>query len=351
MTVAGRPPSDGGLGDAAAGRVVIRAPNHLGDLVMALPAIEAAGTADVMVRRWLVPLLEMALLRGRILPLDGGRAGFLRAARVLRERRYRRGVLLAPSFSSAFLFALGGVRERRGTATDGRSFLLSDPVATGTLVGMHRAAAYLQLVTGSPADGPPPLPRLAIPDALRDAWEQLVGPPGGARIGIFPGSNASSRRWDADRFAELVARLAGEGVQVVVFGGSGERELTARVAGRAAFDAGGRTDLPLLAAGLASCDLLVTNDSGPMHLAAAVGTPTVSLWGAGDPASTGPLGAGHVLMRHPELPCVPCVKNQCPRRGAGTYLPEAERECLRLITVDQVAARIFGRLAELRSIA
>lgn len=350
MTVAERPPAGAGRGEGA-DRVVVRAPNHLGDLLMALPALEAAGAADVVVRRWLVPLLELAPIQGRILPLDGGRAGFVRAVRALRERRYRRGVLLTPSFSAALLFALGGVSDRRGTATDGRSFLLSDAVAPDSLAGMHRAAAYLHLVTGRPGGDPPPPPRLAIPAALRDAWEELVGPARGVRVGIFPGSNASSRRWDPERFAELAARLVREGAQVVVFGGPGERELTARVAGGVAFDAGGRTDLPLLAAGLASCDLLVTNDSGPMHLAAVVGTPTVSLWGAGDPASTGPLGAGHVLLRHAELPCVPCVKNECRRRGAGTFLPEAERECLRLVSVDQVAARVLDRLAELRSIA
>ncbi len=135
-------------------------------------------------------------------------------------------------------------------------------------------------------------------------------------------------------------------MRVVVFGGPSERDLTAIVAGRSAFDAGGRTDLPLLAAGLASCDILVTNDSGPMHLAAATGTTTLSIWGPGNPASTGPRGTGHRLIRRADLPCVPCVKNACPRRGAGFILPDAELECLNLITPTEVLAEARRMLAE-----
>jgi ADP-heptose:LPS heptosyltransferase len=77
-----------------------------------------------------------------------------------------------------------------------------------------------------------------------------------------------------------------------------------------------------------------------MHLAAAVGTPVVSLWGAGEPRETGPLGPRHAVLRHPELPCVPCRRNACPRSGRGTFLPEAARECLALVTVDEVLAAV-----------
>ncbi len=342
--------------------LIVRAPNHLGDVVMALPALRAASgpardatnaegaadvagaggrgahePADILVVRGLVPILEMAGLPGRILPFDRGAAGLVRAAGALRRGPYRRGILLTPSFSSALVFLLGGVRERRGTATDGRSMLLTERIPRARIDALHRAAAYL-LLAGDEAAAEPPAPRLPVPQAERARWRSFVGgsSSGGPTIGIFPGSNAASRRWDTGRYRALAARLAADGARVVVFGGPGERRLTAEVAGDVAFDAGGRTDLRQLAAGLAECALLVTNDSGPMHLAAAVGTRTVSLQGASDPAVTRPLGAAHVLLQHAELSCVPCVRNVCPRRGAGTFLPEAERECLRLITVDEV---------------
>lgn len=327
---------------------VVRAPNHLGDLVMALPALAAAGGADVLVARWLAPLLETAREAAgegagfrRVLPLDRGAGGLLRAAGEVRRGRYERGILLTPSFSSALVFALGRVRRRRGTPTDSRAALLTEPVPR--IEGRaHRAAAYWALVTGeNPAA--PPVPRLAVPARERDRWRELAGPAGAPTVGIFPGSHASSRRWDADRYAGLARRLAGRGLRVAVFGSPAERELTAAVAGGHALDLGGRTDLPLLAAGLAECALLVTNDSGPMHLAAAVGTRTVSLWGPGDPAVTRPLGDGHLLLRG-DLPCIPCTKNRCPRSGTGYRLPDAERECMRMIGVGEVEAVVGARL-------
>ncbi len=188
-----------------------------------------------------------------------------------------------------------------------------------------------------------PRPQLAVPYQLRERWRVLVGAEHGPWVGVFPGSNAPSRRWEPARFAELAQRLARRGLRVAVFGGPAERELTRTVAGSTGLDLGGRTDLPLLAAGLAECTLLVTNDSGPMHLAAAVGTPTVSLWGAGDPAITAPLGRSHEVVRRADLPCVPCIKNECPRRGRGYVLGDAHRECMRLIGVDEIDAAVSVR--------
>ena len=307
---------------------IVRAPNHLGDVVLALPALRAAAPSDVLVLAGLAPLLQLAGLPGRIVPMTRGASGALAAARALRAARYQRGVLLPPSFSSALIFALGRVAARRGTDTDGRRLLLTDAVPAKSLVGVHRAKQYMALVgaagaAGTVAEGAVPIPRLDIPRPKNE----------GRVVGVFPGGNARSRRWEPDRFADLVGRLAKRGDRVVVFGGPAERELTARVAGDAAVDLGGQTDLAQLAAGIASCDLLVTNDTGPLHLAGAVGTPTVSLWGAGDPAVTGPLGARQRMLRHPELDCVPCTKNDCP-------LAVDRYRCLTLITVDDVEAAI-----------
>ena len=296
-------------------RVIVRAPNHLGDVVLALPALRAA-SGDVLVRAHLAPLLQLAGLPGRIIPFDSITAGTL----ALRASRYQRGVVLPPSFSSALIFALGGVSERRGTDTDRRRALLTHPVPVASLCGLHRSVQYMVLVGAAPD---PVVPRLDVPRERH----------GGRVVGVFPGGNAPSRRWEPDRFAELVRRLASRGQRVMVFGGPTERQLTARVAGNAGVDLGGQTDLAQLATAIASCDWLVTNDTGPLHLAAAVGTPTVSLWGAGDPLVTGPLGDGHRMLRHPELDCVPCTKNDCP-------LAVDRNRCLTLITVDDVEAVI-----------
>jgi ADP-heptose:LPS heptosyltransferase len=130
-----------------------------------------------------------------------------------------------------------------------------------------------------------------------------------------------------------------------VVGGPRERARTAGVAGDWALDAGGRTGLAALTAGLAACALLVANDSGPQHVAAAVGTPVLALWGAGDPVVTRPVGGAHTLLRRPDLPCVPCVKNVCPRAGRGYLLDDARNECIRLFAVEDVVAAARHALA------
>lgn len=312
--------------------MVIRAPNHLGDFVMALPALRAAAPTAVVVPRWLAPLAELAGFT--TIPFDRGTAGLARAILDLRRRRFSRGILLTPSFSSALMLRLGGVRTRRGTNTDHRRFLLTSIVDRRLIAHTHRSSVYMLLATGE-MPRQRPVPSLHVPQPLRAGFRALVGTPE-RLIGIFPGSNAPSRTWDAMRFHTVAQQLAA-GARVVVFGGPAETERTRAVAGEVAIDLGGQTGLPLLAAGLAECDLVISNDSGPLHLAAAVGSHTISLWGAGDPSETGP-PPGHTVIRPQELPCLECVKNVCPRRGKGFFLADAYMECLQLITPEQVIA-------------
>ena len=214
--------------------------------------------------------------------------------------------------------------------------LLTDPVPRGPLLKGHRVHEFLALV-GADTEGEPPAPVLRLPDGA-----EVSRPGSGPRVvALFPGANAESRRWPAGRFSALAGRLAGAGVRVRVLGGPGEERLTDIVtrAGRAlgeCEDLGGRTDLAGLAGVLAGCDVLVTNDTGPMHLAAALGTPVVALEGPADIRQTRPLGPKVRLIGRFELPCVPCVRNRCPRTGRGTELTEAAKECMWLISVDEV---------------
>lgn len=328
------------VGDAE----VVRAPNHLGDVVMALPAL-AAGGADVVVVRWLAPLLEMAGLGVGIIPLDRGMSGWTRAVGVLRRGGYRRGVLLTPAFSAAWLFRWGGVARLRGTRTDARGWLLADTVEREALRGVHRINQY-RLLMRQPADGPVmPLP-LRPPEGVTASWrERLRGD--GPLVGLFPGSNAPARRWPAERFGSVARRLTTDGARVAVLGGGAERDVTGAVVSAApgAIDLGGETDLPGLAAVLSLCDAVVTNDTGPMHLAGALGTPTVSVWGPSDPGEVRPVGAASVEVHGSPLPCRPCYRNECPRVGKGTVLPQAHEECMRLIEVDQVVGAARSILA------
>lgn len=406
-------------GDDGSRGVVVRAPNHLGELILALPALERAsrkaeGRALVQVVASLAPVVEMAGLPAEVLPLEG-RHRLVEEAVKLRRRSAEVGVLLTPSFSAALLFLLAGVERRRGAVTDGRGWLLTDRVDRAPLLRRHRVAEYLHLVEGAGKEGPStaeedgsvdgkdgrrpdapasepgrrdgparretepslsaagdpaatrcvpalsfqrdelPPPRLRDLREARRRWRELAeglpagpSPDGGGRtVGLVPGGNASSRRWPADRYRGLADRLADRGHRVLVFGGPSDRARTGRVAGGRAgvTDLGGMTSLWELAAGLESCDVVVANDTGPMHLAAALGRPTLALWGAGDPRQTGPVSESAWLAGSFDLPCVPCVENSCPRRGRGYVLEEASRECMRLVSVERVEELVEKLLA------
>lgn len=348
-------------GDRDRAHAVIRAPNHLGELVLALPALTAASEAwtapaVVQVVEDLVPVVRLSGLDVETLPL-ADRHRVLRAALDLRRRRPDAGVLLTPSFSAALIFALAGVRARRGTDTDGRRWLLTDAVAREPLLRGHRVREYLRLV-GERAErrdgGRPPRPRLRRLAPAREAWralcrrEGIPGPEtGGPVVGVLPGGTSSARRWPAARYADLAGRLAGRGCRVRVFGGPGETATTARVAGAdgGVRDLGGRTDLRELAGGLASSDVVVGNDTGPMHLAAAAGRPLVVVWGSGDPVQTRPLSPSVRLLGGLGLPCHPCLEAACPRRGPGYRSDRARRECLKVVPVEEVEAAVAEALS------
>jgi heptosyltransferase-2 len=312
---------------------------------MALPALAEDG-GDVLVVRWLAPLLEMAGLSAQVIPFDRGFRGWRAAGSQLRAAGYREGALLTPSFSAAWLCRWGGVRELRGTATDGRGWLLSDPVPREALAGRHRINQF-RLLLEQDSEGiacnHPLVPRRE--DVAM--WRKRLGDASSQIVGLFPGSNAPARRWPQDRFTAVGCALARRGTRIVVMGGAAERELTGRTSAGIpeAVDAGGATDLIGLASLLSACDLVITNDTGPMHLAGAVGTPTVTLWGPSDPAEVCPVGARDVRISGAGLPCKPCFKNECPRQGVGTSLPAAHEECMQLISVDEVvqaAVEILG---------
>jgi heptosyltransferase-2 len=326
---------------------IIRAPNHLGDVVLALPALAEDGS-DVIIVRPLAPLLEMAGVPNEVIPLDRGAMGFARATRELRSRRYRSGVLLSAAFSAAWLFRCGGVQHLRGTRTDGRGLLLRERIEPGELRGRHRIDGFRHLLGLGRGGGrgwtiTPPRDRSA-------SWRSRLGGPSAPLVGLFPGANAPARRWPAARFGEVARGLTERGARIVVLGGAAERPLTKRVtaAEEGAIDLGGETDLVDLAAVLSLCDLVITNDTGPMHLAGAVGTPTVSLWGSSDPGEVSQAGAADIPVTGADLPCRPCRRNHCHRRGRGTLLADAHEECMRLIDVDDVVGAATDALARRR---
>lgn len=305
--------------------MAVRVPNWIGDAVLALPAVAAlaerfAGSTVVVVARGVVAPLFVGLPRvTEVARVSGHGAGRLASARkALLGARPELGVVLTHSFGTAAELAVGGTRQLWGYGGPVRRLVLDVALPPRWLRGRHRWEAYALLaaaVTGRPVPERYPLVGapgdVAAADALfREAGLDPVGQP---VVGLVPGAHATSRRWPAERFAGLASRLGGEGARVVLFGSAAERELAAAVAAAARpapLDWSGRTPLPVLVECLRRLALLITNDTGPMHLAAAVGTPLLDLCGAANEVVTGPRGPASEVVVHP-IHCRPCVKNEC----------------------------------------
>jgi heptosyltransferase-2 len=338
-------------------RVVVRAPTWLGDVVMALPALrdlrrhfERAHFA-VACPAPLTPVIAALPGVDAIVPLDGRvRFGGLRPSEAdlarLRDGRFDLAILLTNSFRSAWTLSQAGVPERWGYRAEFRSALLTRAVRRPWrgLGETHHARYYLALLERLGLSTGPLEARLMVPPAARArgraALERAGLPPTPCPlVGIAPGAaNSHAKRWPPDRMAGLVQRLASLGIRSVLLGSAGDRpaarELESSLAASAAPSGGdpamppidlvGATDLDLLMGVVAQCDAFVSNDSGAMHLAAAIGVPVAAIFGPTDERATAPIGP-HRILASPVW-CRPCHLRDCP----------IDHRCMKRVSVDMV---------------
>lgn len=251
--------------------------------------------------------------------------------RRLRERAYDTALVLTSFHQSplpmALLLRLAHVRTIGADSTDHAGTLLD--VRHHRLPGRHEVAAALDTAAALGFPLPPSdnglLRSVPGPDTAT-----LTG--NGPYVVLHPGASAPARTWGAHRCAQAVARLADAGHRVVVTGGPGERELTRRVSGTAGVDLGGRTDPRTLAGVLRAADAVVCGNTGPAHLAAAVGTPVVSLFSPVVPAERwAPYGVPTVLLGDQGAPCAGSRALHCPVPG---------HPCLGQVTADDVVRAV-----------
>jgi heptosyltransferase-2 len=320
-------------------RTVLRVPNWLGDAVFAVPAIRTmlANYPDARFMLWgpqdicrlLCALDERAQPEGFTDEEARTRAGRFRRAWTLRRCRPQMGWVLPESFSSALELRMSGAKIRIGRATEGRRFLLTRAVSYAERPrSRHLVDEYLELGTALGEKAVEGTPRLPVsPEADAEAAGLLPAVPGVTRIGVVAGAAyGTAKRWPAERYAELGQRF--RNAEIVLFGSNRERFLAefigSRIRGRSVVLAG-RTSIPGLAGCLARCSLVVGNDTGPTHLAAAVGAPVVVIYGSTNPAWTGPRSPASRIVQRP-VDCAPCYEREC----------DQGYRCLQDITVDDV---------------
>lgn len=319
--------------------VIVRMPNWLGDVVMALPALRGVGEALPGARRAaVVPAALAPLLEGaadEVVALPPGRSGG--TADRLRALEARTGLLLTTSFSSALLLRRAGVRRLIGYRTEGRSVL---GVRGPRRVEAHLTEQYARLVDEIGAWPRDLLPRLPAAARARQAMEPRLAEFGLARaprVGIFPGAAYGlAKRWPLERFAAVARVLSAEGASVAILGSAPERPLAASLAEAASLGpetvAAGRTSLIETAGLLGLMDLVLANDSGALHLAAACGARVAGVFGSTDPGWTAP--AGGLVLRRP-TPCAPCFRRTC----------DIQCRCLRNVSAEEVSEACRGLLS------
>ncbi|MBT3296635.1 MAG: lipopolysaccharide heptosyltransferase II [Verrucomicrobia bacterium] len=322
-------------------RLLICGTNWLGDSIMSMPALQAlkrvapATHLTLLVKPAMLPLWEMHAAVDAAVPIYRGRDGTRLTVAALRRQGYDRAVIFPNSLRSALLPFLVRIPQRIGVPGHWRRLLLTDGVAPRPAGDRsHQAGEYFALLglEVPPTFAPPAL--TPSDTAQADAAHALGDAAGRPLLGILPGAaRGGSKRWPPEHFASVArALVASHGVRPVVFGTESERaacDAVAAAVGGEVRNLAGQTSLVVLAAALARCRLALTNDSGGMHLASAVGTPVVAVFGLTDPELTGPLGA------HDRILCG--AEAEARSRDIPRESPAAEA-ALRRVTPQQVQA-------------
>ncbi len=348
-------------------KILVRAPNWIGDAVMCEPAVRGL--------RSLFPEAEVTMLAkpavaelfiarpelNAVLVYDdkrvhAGISGKWSLAGTLQGHRFDLAVLFQNAFEAAFLAWLAGIPRRYGYATDGRVLFLTEPVAVPNgSVAMHQVAYYWNLLRPLGLAGVAPLPTLLV-SAEEDRRVDVRLASAGIDssdliIGINPGSTyGSAKRWLPDRFAEVAKRLVRRLEQaesahgaVVILGAKGEESLgqaiAAQLGGRSVVLSGATTIRELMAV-VKRCRVLITNDTGPMHIAAAFGVPVVAVFGPTDWRTTAPYGQERSAVRE-AVDCAPCLLRECP----------IDHRCMTRISVDRVYDAAVQQIAGVSSLS
>ena len=344
-------------------RILVRVPNWIGDAVMCEPALSALhrlfpdAPITVLAKPSIAELLDghPAVQATVVYDAAGRHAGFSgkwHLARRLRRDRFDLAILFQNAFEAALITWMAGIRRRWGYATDGRSVLLTHPIPVPDRAeSLHQVQYYLAMLRQLGAEGEPGAPRLYLKDFEEQQVADRLATAGvdgrDFLLGLNPGSvYGGAKRWLPERFAETADRFLEEAGRergwVVIVGGKGEealgREIAAKMKSRTLVWSGQTTIRELM--GVARrCQLFLTNDTGPMHIASAFGVPTLAVFGSTDWRTTAPFGANAEPVRH-AVDCAPCLLRECP----------IDHRCMTGVTVEMATAaglKLISRNAEL----
>jgi lipopolysaccharide heptosyltransferase II len=340
-------------------KILIRATNWVGDAILSLPALRAVrerfpdSPISVLARPYVAELYRDQGVADELIPYDAreehaGLSGRERLARELRVRKYDVALLLQNAFDAAWLAWRAGIPERIGYNRDGRGILLTKRVKTPRVgeIPAHERFYYLELLRRAGwIDAFPPCETITlhVPEtSCRRAEERLLeegSRPLALRIGVAAGASyGSAKCWPPERFAKTLEMiLAATEADVILFGTKAEGPVSEEIAAgmsKPSINLTGKTAIAELPGLLSRCHLFLGNDSGAMHVAAAVGLPVVAVFGPSDPQGTAPVTTRSSMVQQKPY-CSPCFLRRCP----------TDHRCMTAITPAMVAKEMKVMLA------
>jgi heptosyltransferase-2 len=327
--------------------ILIVGPNWVGDMVMAEPLVAALkrrhpdSSIDLLAPENVLPVARrMPDLRAAIpLPFSPHRAEFRKRFALGRflSQRYAEAYVIPNSFISALVPFFAGVRHRHGYLREARYGLINRIAVMPPGAKRRTAEAFLRLA-GEPG---PSRPRLSVDRPNQEAQLQRFGLHRGAFAALMPGAEGGpTKRWPPESYAALANLLLARGGSVAVFGGPNDREICATIADLApgVVNLGGQTRLDEAIDLIAAAGFGVANDTGLMHIAAAVGTPVVAIYGSTSPDNTPPLTDAKAVITH-RLTCSPCHQKVCPLGHTNCLVGIAPEEIIAVLSAPIFAER------------
>jgi lipopolysaccharide heptosyltransferase II len=325
-------------------RILIRSSNWLGDSVMSVPAVRAikAGRPDARVTiaapENIAPIWKLVPEVDAIIPLSG--SGLLSAVQLLRrEPSFDVAILFPNSLRTALESWLTAIPRRVGYRGHWRRWLLNQIVPVPRKPGPpeHHSLRFLRIARECGADTSNSDRSLAGVRQSADSLQMAIDRQP-IKIGLCPGAEyGPAKRWLPERFAEAAERIGAQSpVQWMLFGTGRDASAGEQIAaalGNQSVNRIGQTTLDQLIEELHECRLLLTNDTGTMHLAALLGIRVVAIFGSTEPRLTGPLGNGHIILRH-HVECSPCFLRKCP----------IDFRCMKAVSVEEVADAVLSIL-------
>lgn len=324
-------------------RIAVRVPNWIGDSVLAIPTIKSlkrnfpSSNIFIVSKSWVKDIfLNLDFVHEIVtVPDQNSPNSFRSAAKKLKKYHFDAGLLLTNSFLSALLFTLAGIPKRWGYTRDGRQLLLTEPVSyKNPRKQIHQVLYYQNILTGLGFKTYLPKLELAVTEQEKaqaaDFLRSYDFDPAKKTIILNPGAYfGPAKRWPVSQYTALAEMLQKKAsLNLLLIGSRAEKELAQAIMDslkKKPVNIAGKTSLRMLAAIMSLSDVVVSNDSGPMHISNALGIPVVALFGPTVPAATRPFQQPYALIKK-EVPCWPCSYRTCPY----------EHLCMLKITPEEV---------------